>query len=424
MINCYSQSKQYIEALAIFNEMKSHGISPDEVTMATVISACAHIGALDLGKEIHLYVMQNEFDLDVYLGSALVDMYAKCGSLDRSLLVFFKLREKNLFCWNSIIEGLAVHGYAEEALAMFSRMEREKIKPNGVTFISVLSACTHAGLVEEGRRNFLNMTHDFSIPPEMQHYGCMVDLLCKAGLIKDALELIQSMRIVPNSVIWGALLSGCRLYKNLEIAQVAVNKLMVLEPNNSGYYTLMVNMYAESNRWNEVAKIRSTMKVQGVEKTSPGSSWIEMDSKIHLFAASDKSHPYLAKIYVVLEMYNNLGAQPVLSGPPPNPQPNPFGNAFVGAGSGLIRGGLGAYGEKILGSSSEYVSGCLGKNHVELLILLFDAMSVLVHGNPLGKDNEESSFCRGEDLWLEKASLPPAFHCFGSVPTFHLAWQH
>ncbi|KAF5934732.1 hypothetical protein HYC85_025861 [Camellia sinensis] len=300
MINCYSQSKQYIEALAIFNEMKSHGISPDEVTMATVISACAHIGALDLGKEIHLYVMQHEFDLDVYLGSALVDMYAKCGSLDRSLLVFFKLREKNLFCWNSIIEGLAVHGYAEEALAMFSRMEREKIKPNGVTFISVLSACTHAGLVEEGRRRFLNMTHDFSIPPEIQHYGCMVDLLCKAGLIKDALELIQSMQIVPNSVIWGALLSGCKLYKNLEIAQVAVNKLMVLEPNNSGYYTLMVNMYAESNRWNEVAKIRSTMKVQGVEKTSPGSSWIEMDSKIHLFAASDKSHPYLAKIYVVL----------------------------------------------------------------------------------------------------------------------------
>ncbi|KAI7980376.1 Pentatricopeptide repeat-containing protein [Camellia lanceoleosa] len=280
--------------------MKSHGISSDEVTMSTVISACAHIGALDLGKEIHLYVMQNEFDLDVYLGSALVDRYAKCGSLDRSLLVFFKLQEKNLFCWNSIIEGLAVHGYTEEALAMFSRMEREKIKSNGVTFISALSACTHAGLVEEGHRRFLNMPCNISIPPEIQHYGCMVDLLCKAGLIKDALELIESMRIVPNSIIWGALLSGCKLYKNLEIAQVAVNKLMVLEPSNSGYYILLVNMYVESNRWNEVAKIRSTTKVQGIEKTSPGSSWIEMDSKIHLFAASDKSHPYLAKIYVVL----------------------------------------------------------------------------------------------------------------------------
>ncbi|KAI7989769.1 Pentatricopeptide repeat-containing protein [Camellia lanceoleosa] len=134
------------------------------------------------------------------------------------------------------------------------------------------------------------MTHDLSIPPEIQHYGCMVDPLCKAGLIKAALELIQSMRIVANS-IWGALLSGCKLYKNLEIAQVIVNKLMVLELNNSGYYTLLVNMYAESNQWKKVAKIRSTMKVQGVEKTSPRSSWIAMDSKIHLFASSDKSHP-------------------------------------------------------------------------------------------------------------------------------------
>ncbi|KAI7990888.1 Pentatricopeptide repeat-containing protein [Camellia lanceoleosa] len=181
--------------------------------MATVISACAHIGVLNLGKEIHLYVMQNEFNRDAYLGSTLVDMYAKCGSLDRFFLVFFKLREKNLFYWNSIIEGLAVHG-----------------------------------LVKEGCRRFLNMTCDFSVPPEIQHYEYMVDLLCKAGLIKDALELIQSMQIMPNSVIWGALLSGCKLYKNLEIAQVVVNKLMVLEPNNSGCYTLLVNMYAESNR--------------------------------------------------------------------------------------------------------------------------------------------------------------------------------
>uniref|UniRef100_A0A5B7A6W9 Pentatricopeptide repeat-containing protein n=1 Tax=Davidia involucrata TaxID=16924 RepID=A0A5B7A6W9_DAVIN len=300
MITCYSQNKQYREALAVFNEMKTNEISPDEVTMATVISACAHLGALDLGKEIHMYVLQNGFDLDVYIGSALIDMYAKCGSLDRSLVVFFKLREKNLFCWNSVIEGLAVHGYAEEALAMFSRMEREKIKPNGVTFISILSACTHAGLVEEGRRWFLSLARDYSIPLEIEHYGCMVDLLCKAGLLEDALELIRNMRVEPNSVIWGALLGGCKLHRNLEIAQIAVNKLMVLEPNNSGYYTLLVNMYAEANQWIEVAKIRSTMKDQGVEKTCPGSSWIEMERKIHQFAASDKSHPASGELFLVL----------------------------------------------------------------------------------------------------------------------------
>ncbi|GFZ19792.1 basic helix loop helix (bHLH) DNA-binding superfamily protein [Actinidia rufa] len=275
MITCYAQNKQYVEALAVFSEMKSQGTSPDEVTLASVISVCAHIGALDLGKEIHLYLIQNGFDLDVYLGSALIDMYAKCGSL-------------------------AVHGFAQAAFAMFSRMEREKIKPNGVTFISVLNACTHAGLVEEGRRRFLSMSSDYSIPPEIQHYGCMVDLFCKAGLLEDALGLIQSMQIEPNSIVWGALLGGCKLHRNLSIAQIAVDKLMVLEPNNSGHYTLLVNMYAEENQWSEVSKIRSAMKLLGVEKTCRGSSWIEIDSKVHLFAASDKSHACLDRIYSLL----------------------------------------------------------------------------------------------------------------------------
>ena len=300
MITCYSQNKKFREALAVFSEMTSNGISPDEVTMATVISACAHIGALDLGKEIHLYALQNGFDLDVYIGSALIDMYAKCGSLDRSLLVFFKLQEKNLFCWNSVIEGLAVHGYADEALKMFGRMEREKVKPNGVTFISVLSACTHAGLVEEGRRRFLSIANDYSIPLEVGHYGCMVDLLSKAGLLEDALDLVRSMKVQPNSVIWGALLGGCKLHRNLEMAQLAVNELLVLEPQNSGYYNLLVNMYAEVNRWGEVAKIRAAMKDLGIEKRCPGSSWIEMEKKIHQFSASDKSHPASSEIQMLL----------------------------------------------------------------------------------------------------------------------------
>lgn len=307
MITCYSQKKMYREALVVFNEMKAIGISPDEVTMATVISACAHLGVLDLGKEIHLYVLQNGFNLDVYIGSALIDMYAKCGSLDRSLLVFFKLQEKNIFCWNSVIDGLALHGHANEALAMFSRMEKEKIKPNGITFISVLSACTHVGLVHEGRRRFQSMLHDFKIPPEIEHYGCMVDLLCKASLLDDALKLIRSMRMEPNCVIWGALLGGCKLHKNLEIAHLAVDKLIVLEPNNSGYYTLLVNMYAEANRWGEVAKIRATMKEHGVENTCPGSSWIETDGNFHQFAASDKYHVASSEIYLLLdELYGQL----------------------------------------------------------------------------------------------------------------------
>ncbi|TYH57231.1 hypothetical protein ES332_D08G075300v1 [Gossypium tomentosum] len=302
MINCYSQNKQYAQALVLFEETRRYKVSPDEVTMASVISACAHLGALDTGKEIHNYLMQNFFDLDVYIGSALIDMYAKCGGLESSLLVFFKLRvkEKNLFCWNSVIEGLAVHGHAVEALAMFDRMERQHVKPNRVTFVSVLTACTHAGLVEVGRQRFLSMTRDYSILPGVEHFGCMVDLLSKAGLLEDALFLIRSMKLEPNSVIWGALLGGCKLHKNLEIAQVAVDELMVLEPYNSGYYTLLVNMYAEVNRWGQVAKIRQMMRELGVGKRCPGSSWIEMENEIHQFSASDKSHLASDEIYSIL----------------------------------------------------------------------------------------------------------------------------
>ncbi|KAJ7961997.1 Pentatricopeptide repeat-containing protein [Quillaja saponaria] len=300
MISCYSQNKKFREALAIFNDMTINGISPDPVTLSTVISACAHLGALDLGKELHLYVMLNGFDLDVYIGSALIDMYAKCGNLERSLVVFFKMQNKNLFCWNSVIEGLAAHGFAAEALRMFNRMEKHKIKPNAITFISILGACTHVGFVEEGRRTFQSMIDDYSIPPQVEHYGCMVDLLSKAGLLEDALEIIRSMECEPNSVIWGALLGGCKLHRNLDIADVAVSNLMVLEPNNSGYYNLLLNMYAEVNLWGEVAKIRTIMKDLGLEKICPGSSSIEMERKIHRFAATDKSHLSSSEIYLLL----------------------------------------------------------------------------------------------------------------------------
>lgn len=301
MINCYSQNRKYGLAIEAFYDMKSNLITPDEVTMTSVISACAHLGVLDQGKDMHLYVMQKGFDLGVHIGSALIDMYAKCGSLERSLLVFYKLREKNLFCWNSVVDGLAVHGYAEEALTLFSRMEKEKVKPNGITFVSVLTACTHAGLVEKGRKTFLRMTQEYGIAPEMEHYGCMVDLLCKAGLLEEALEIIRSMKIEPNAVIWGALLGGCKLQKNLEIAQVAVGKLSVLEPNNSGYYTLLLNMYANANRWSEVAQIRAFLRELGVGKEYPGSSWIEIETKIHQFAACDNYHHSSQEIYFLLD---------------------------------------------------------------------------------------------------------------------------
>ncbi|XP_028806340.1 pentatricopeptide repeat-containing protein At1g06143 [Neltuma alba] len=311
MMICYSQNQRFHDVISLFHGMIYSGFTPDDVAMTTVIAACAHLGALDIGKEVHLYVMQNGFDLDVYMGSALIDMYAKCGNLDRSLLVFYKLHNKNLFCWNSIIEGLAVHGYAQEALRMFDKMERKGIKANAITFISILSACTHAGFVEEGRQRFVSMIQDYRITPQAEHYGCMVDLMSKAGLLEDALELIRSMRFEPNSVIWGALLNGCKLHKNLGVAHIAVQNLTKLEPDNSGYYSLLINMYAEATRWSEVAKIRSDMKELGIEKRCPGSSWVEIKKKIHQFAAFDKSHPCFDGVHLLL---TELDGQTKLAG--------------------------------------------------------------------------------------------------------------
>ncbi|KAM1765039.1 hypothetical protein ACFX11_004217 [Malus domestica] len=204
------------------------------------------------------------------------------------------------------MEGLGVHGYANEAPAMFCKMEREKIKPNGVTFESVLSACTHSGFVE-GRKRFSSTILDYSIRPEVEQCGCMVDLLTKAGLLENALGLIRSMEFEPNSGIWGALLGGCELRKNLEIAQVCVKELMLLEPNNCGCFNLLVNMCVDAKRWGEVADIRATMKELGVEKGCPVSSWIEMERKAHQLTASDESHSASDEIYSLLvELYVKL----------------------------------------------------------------------------------------------------------------------
>lgn len=300
MIKCYCKNKRYREGLELFHEMKSIGMKPDQVTMATVVSACAHLGALGQGKEMHLYIIDNGFATDAHIGSALVDMYFKCGMLERALVVFFNLPEKNIVCWSSAIDGLAVHGYGKEALVLFDKMVNEDIEPNGVVFVSLLAACTHAGLVEEGKKRFSEMTGKYSILPEIEHYGCMIDLLCRVGLLEEAFRLIKTMRVPPNAVVWGSLLSGCKLHKNFEIAEAAVDRLVILEPDNSGYFALVINMFAEANRWSEVARIRKSMKERRVEKIFPGSSWIEVRQKMHQFAAGGTKSDEIGSVLCAL----------------------------------------------------------------------------------------------------------------------------
>ncbi|XP_020593702.1 pentatricopeptide repeat-containing protein At1g06143 [Phalaenopsis equestris] len=307
MISCYSQNRLFKEALETFDAMKAAGMNPDKVTMATVISACAHLGALETGSRMYRITVLNGFPIDVYTGSALIDMYAKCGNIEKSLVIFFKLESKNLFCWNSIIDGLAMHGRPEDAFYMFSKMAESSEKPNSVTFVSILSACNHGGLVEEGRMMFLRMVEDHSIVPEMEHYSCMVDLLARAGLVQDALDLIRKMVIVPNSVIWGALLSGCKIHGNMEVGQIAMERLISLDPGKSSSYMLLVDMYAKENRWMEVVAVRRKMKEMGVQKVSSGCSWTEIDGLVHEFVASDTSHPSSEQIISLLfELFGHM----------------------------------------------------------------------------------------------------------------------
>ncbi|KAK8945129.1 Pentatricopeptide repeat-containing protein [Platanthera zijinensis] len=290
VICCYSHNRLFREALETFDAMRDAGVSPDKVTMCSVISACAHLGALEPGRRMRRLIALYDFSMDVYIGSALVDMYAKCGCIERSLVLFFKLEEKNLYCWNSIIDGLAMHGRSAHALYMLSKMiECSSSRPNSVTFISILRACNHAGLVEEGRSMFSSMMEDSSIAPEMEHYSCMVDLLARAGHVHEALDFVRKMRIVPSSVVWGALLSGCKIHGDMEVAKIAMERLEDLDPRESSRYMVLVEMYARENRWAEVGDARKKMKELGVHKPSPGGSWIEINGVVHEFAASDAS---------------------------------------------------------------------------------------------------------------------------------------
>ncbi|PKA52026.1 Pentatricopeptide repeat-containing protein [Apostasia shenzhenica] len=315
IISCYSRNKLFKEALEAFDAMKVAGMSPDNITMATVISACAHLGALQEGKRLHYEAVLNKFIIDSLIGSALIDLYAKCGCIARSLVTFFNLEEKNLFCWNSIIDGLAMNGQAKDAIFIFSKMIGQRIKPNNVTFVSILSACAHGGLVEEGRRMFMSMIEDHSINPEIEHYSCMVDLLARSGLLDDALGLIQKVDIEPKSVMWRALLSGCKIHGNIDVGKIAMERLRALDPFKSSSYMLLVDMYAKENRWAEVSELRGKVKEMRAQKKRPGCSWIEMEGLIIEFAACDSSHPLSEILFLLL---NDLYCHMKLAGFQPN----------------------------------------------------------------------------------------------------------
>eukprot|EP01018_Ginkgo_biloba_P008748 Gb_09146 [translate_table: standard] len=300
MIAGYAQNGLWVDTLRLFYQIQLAGMKPDSVTMASIISACAGLTALRQSKEIHGYIIKSGFACHDIVGNGLVDMYAKCGTIETANQVFGHMSQKDVVSWNSMIAGYGMHGRGKDALALFYQMQQAGMKPNHITFVAVLSACSHAGLVDEGCQQFNSMIQDHHIIPSAEHYACMVDILGRAGHLDEAHNFIKKMPIEPDAGVWGTLFAACRIHRNIELGEYVAERLFDLKPENAGYYVLLSNLYAADGRWNDVAKVRRMLKDRGLKKM-PGCSWIEVKNQVHAFIGGDKSHPQSEKIYAMLE---------------------------------------------------------------------------------------------------------------------------
>ncbi|KAF6174659.1 hypothetical protein GIB67_006311 [Kingdonia uniflora] len=304
MILGLAQKGDFKEALSVFRRMQRENGKPDDVTLVGVLNSCANLGVLELGEWIHAYIDRNRIKADGFIGNALVDMYAKCGNIDKAFGVFENMKRRDVYSYTGMIVGLAMHGQGQRALSFFSEMSKVGVKPDGVTFVGVLSACSHIGLVEEGRRYFEDMSQLHNLQPQIEHYGCMVDLLGRAGLINEAEEFIRSMPIEPDAFVWGALLGACRLHGKVKLAESIMKRLVEIEPDKDGAFVLMSNIYSSANLWRDAMKVRKLMKERNMKKT-PGCSTIELDGVVHEFRKGDKSHPQATDIYKMLYQITN-----------------------------------------------------------------------------------------------------------------------
>ncbi|XP_002532904.2 pentatricopeptide repeat-containing protein At3g29230 [Ricinus communis] len=287
------------EATTLYNQMEAAGLKPDDGTLISILAACAESGLLVLGKKVHASIKKIRIKCSVNVSNALVDMYAKCGRVDKALSIFNEMSMRDLVSWNCMLQGLAMHGHGEKAIQLFSKMQQEGFKPDKVTLIAILCACTHAGFVDQGLSYFNSMERDHGIVPHIEHYGCMIDLLGRGGRLEEAFRLVQSMPMEPNDVIWGTLLGACRVHNAVPLAEKVLDRLITLEQSDPGNYSMLSNIFAAAGDWNSVANMRLQMKSTGVQKPS-GASSIELDDEVHEFTVFDKSHPKTDKIYQIL----------------------------------------------------------------------------------------------------------------------------
>ncbi|PIA46466.1 hypothetical protein AQUCO_01500184v1, partial [Aquilegia coerulea] len=274
LISGYVQNGCPNEALKIFSWMQAENVRPDEFIMVNLMSACSQVGCLQIAEWVDSYVAQSSIDLQrAHVVCALVNMHAKCGNMDRATSFFEKMPQRDLISYCSMMQGLSIHGRGEEAVQLFARMLEEGLVPDEVAFTVVLTACSHASLVEEGCRYFSLMTNNYSITPSPDHYSCMVDLLGRAGQLEEAYELIKSMHVEPHGGAWGALLSACRVHGNIELGEIVAGRLFELEPQHAGNYVLLSNIFAAADRWDDVSEVRDRMRERGIRKLR-GCSWI------------------------------------------------------------------------------------------------------------------------------------------------------
>ncbi|KAF3432890.1 hypothetical protein FNV43_RR23992 [Rhamnella rubrinervis] len=301
MIAVFVNNSMPGEAVDLFLQMEACKIEADAITVASILPACGDLSALLLGRRIHEYAEKKKLMPNLLLENALVDMYAKCGCLDDAREVFERMKFRDVVSWTSMISAYGRGGQGHDAVALFAKMQDSGLSPDSIAFVSVLSACSHAGLLDEGKYYFRLMIDEYKIVPRIEHFACVVDLLGRAGRVDEAYGFVKNMSVEPNERVWGALLSACRVYSNIDVGLIAADRLFQLVPEQSGYYVLLSNIYAKAGRWQDVTAVRSIMKIRGIKKM-PGVSNVELNDKVHTFLAGDRSHSQSKEIYEELDV--------------------------------------------------------------------------------------------------------------------------
>nr|AYM00462.1 pentatricopeptide repeat protein [Salvia miltiorrhiza] len=300
MISGLAQHGLGEEALKLFNGMKSYGIEPCDYAFSGAITSCAVLAALEQGRQLHGQLIRVGFDSSLSAGNALITMYGRCGALDAAYVVFLTMPCLDHVSWNAMIAALGQHGHGEKAIELYEEMLEEHILPDRITFLTVLSACSHAGLVDQGKKYFESMTEVYGITPGEDHYARLIDLLGRSGKLTEAQNVIQAMPFEPGAQIWESLLSGCRLHGNMDLGVHAAEKLFDMIPQHDGTYILLANMFAAAGQWDNVAAVRKFMRDRGVKK-EPGCSWLEVEKKVHVFLVDDAVHPEVHEVYNYLK---------------------------------------------------------------------------------------------------------------------------